>query len=54
MFYFSNLASFMQVSSVLTVTDILPSTHVIASLRLPDYNSGKVMFSIILEMNMYL
>lgn len=30
------------ISSVLTVTDILPSTHVIASLRLPDYNSGKL------------
>ncbi|XP_008452645.2 mitochondrial outer membrane protein porin 2-like [Cucumis melo] len=30
------------ISSVLTVTDILPSTHVIASLRLPNYNSGKL------------
>lgn len=44
-FRFSNIVSFMQISSVLTVTDILPSTNVIASLRLPDYNSGKVMFS---------
>ncbi|KAB2619492.1 mitochondrial outer membrane protein porin 2-like [Pyrus ussuriensis x Pyrus communis] len=30
------------VSTVLTVTDILPSTKTIASIKLPDYKSGKL------------
>ncbi|PSS21229.1 Eukaryotic porin/Tom40 protein [Actinidia chinensis var. chinensis] len=30
------------ISTTLTITDIVPSTTTIASLKLPDYNSGKL------------
>ncbi|XP_009360705.2 mitochondrial outer membrane protein porin 2 [Pyrus x bretschneideri] len=37
------------VSTVLTVTDILPSTKTIASIKLPDYKSGKLEVSSLYE-----
>lgn len=40
----SNASLFVeQVSTMLTITDILPSTKTIASIKLPDYKSGKVL-----------
>jgi len=37
-----NSLIFKQVWTTFTVTDILPSTKTVASLKLPDYKSGKV------------
>lgn len=43
-----NLAMFIlffffgQISTIITFTEILPSTKTIASFKVPDYNSGKV------------
>ena len=33
---------YLQISSTLTVLDVLPSTKLVTSVKLPDYNSGKV------------
>ena len=33
---------FWQISTILTISEIVPSTKTIATFKLPDYNSGKV------------